>query len=577
MKQVLLNIILLFSIISVSGEDLHKMPISKLVERQWISTEHTEQFEHLQVQDHSGRIKPMHTMALELLRKIHKKEKFKYTDSLGREQYLTPAQVMLGMQTRPSVWQVIPLIKVDELVLEEFKGQLQVNEYGMARPAQFFTPEGNYILRSFVDEAVETMPGRRSKFQNAVLKLDEKVNIVWGIMSGQFMKIFPIKGHSNSKWAHTLDTINTIPIQDVLLSYYRVIEYGREHNDWSAANEALHHIMEMQKKHASPEVLLSDSTVSEEIVYNKSRLFFYSLIGYTILGIVMLVFSFIGVFTKKKIVRIVTRVFIVAAFIVFIIHGAGLALRWMVSGHAPWTNGYEASVFIAWVGIFASIIYIKKSTFPLAAMSLIAVCLLGIAHGSLMNPEITNLVPVLKSYWLIVHVAVITASYAFLTLGSILALLSLLFFLMINESNKSNLLEHIQQLTKINQITSTIGLFLLTIGTFLGGIWANESWGRYWGWDPKETWALISIIVYAFVLHYRMIAGSKAIFGYNVLSLFALSSLIMTFYGVNYYLSGLHSYAKGDPVPIPYWIFVVVPALILMTIMAWYRKSRVLR
>jgi len=179
-------------------------------------------------------------------------------------------------------------------------------------------------------------------------------------------------------------------------------------------------------------------------------------------------------------------------------------------------------------------VYGIKSKLPAAAAALIAVCLLGIAHGSLMNPEITNLVPVLKSYWLLIHVAIITGSYGF-----------------------------------------TVGLFMLSVGTFLGGVWANESWGRYWGWDPKETWALISIIIYAFVLHVRIIFKKNQFFVYNVASLFALSSLIMTFFGVNYYLSGLHSYAKGDPVPISSWVFIVTPLLVLLSIIASLRWKRV--
>jgi len=144
----------------------------------------------------------------------------------------------------------------------------------------------------------------------------------------------------------------------------------------------------------------------------------------------------------------------------------------------------------------------------------------------------------------------------------------------LNQNQKNNILPQIVELTKINEKTTTIGLFMLTIGTFLGGIWANESWGRYWGWDPKETWALISVIIYSFVLHIKIIFKNSHLFVYNVCSLFALGSLVMTFFGVNYYLSGLHSYAKGDPVPIPIWIYVVIPILIALSILAKYRLKK---
>ncbi len=109
---------------------------------------------------------------------------------------------------------------------------------------------------------------------------------------------------------------------------------------------------------------------------------------------------------------------------------------------------------------------------------------------------------------------------------------------------------------------------MLVIGTFLGGIWANESWGRYWGWDPKETWALVSVLVYAFVLHVRFIPPLKGLYTFNFLSLISISSIIMTYFGVNYYLSGLHSYAAGDPMPIPSWIYYFIIIIFITAILS---------
>ena len=109
---------------------------------------------------------------------------------------------------------------------------------------------------------------------------------------------------------------------------------------------------------------------------------------------------------------------------------------------------------------------------------------------------------------------------------------------------------------------------MLTIGTFLGGIWANESWGRYWGWDPKEAWALVSVLVYAFILHMRLIPALAGIFTFNLATLVGIWSIIMTYFGVNYYLSGLHSYAAGDPMPIPNFVYYLVGITILTAIFA---------
>ena len=131
-----------------------------------------------------------------------------------------------------------------------------------------------------------------------------------------------------------------------------------------------------------------------------------------------------------------------------------------------------------------------------------------------------------------------------------------------------------KELIVVNELSITVGLFLLTIGTFLGGVWANESWGRYWAWDPKETWALISVVIYAVVLHLRLIPGSRNAIIYNLASLWAFSSIIMTSFGVNYYLSGLHSYAKGDPVPVPNWVYVATVILFIISIAAYLRFSK---
>lgn len=163
-----------------------------------------------------------------------------------------------------------------------------------------------------------------------------------------------------------------------------------------------------------------------------------------------------------------------------------------------------------------------------------------------LNPAISNLQPVLDSYWLMIHVAVIVASYGPFTLGMILGIVSLLLMLLTNSKNKKRMDLNIKELTIINEMALTVGLVMLTIGNFLGGQWANESWGRYWGWDPKETWALISIMVYAFVIHMRLVPGLRGRWFFNLMSILAYGSILMTYFGVNFWLSGLHSYASGD-------------------------------
>jgi ABC-type transport system involved in cytochrome c biogenesis permease subunit len=210
----------------------------------------------------------------------------------------------------------------------------------------------------------------------------------------------------------------------------------------------------------------------------------------------------------------------------------------------------------------------------MAAAMVLAGAILLIAMLSYLDPEITPLVPVLKSYWLTIHVSLIAGSYGFLMLGAIIGFINLLMYLVLSEKNKSNIIKIIKEMTHISEMTLTGGIVLLSVGTYLGGVWANESWGRYWGWDAKETWALVSILVYAFILHMRLIPGLKSLFAYNFATLFGLSSVIMTYYGVNYYLSGMHSYAAGDPVPIPNWVYYAVIFITITSLLAYLKKLR---
>jgi cytochrome c-type biogenesis protein CcsB len=258
----------------------------------------------------------------------------------------------------------------------------------------------------------------------------------------------------------------------------------------------------------------------------------------------------------------------------FIGHFAGLAIRWMISDHAPWSNAYESLVYIALATVAAGLLFSNKSVMALPVTSVLAWLILFVAHLNWMDPQITNLVPVLKSYWLLIHVAIITASYGFLAMGALMAVINLI--LMITQT-KSNILQTgrmISELTVVIEMTLIIGLYLLTIGTFLGGVWANESWGRYWGWDPKETWALVSILIYAFVAHMRLVPGLKGNYLFNLMALLAFSSIIMTYFGVNYYLSGLHSYAKGDPIPIPVFVYYTLAVIGLIALLAWENQRR---
>jgi ABC-type transport system involved in cytochrome c biogenesis permease subunit len=200
--------------------------------------------------------------------------------------------------------------------------------------------------------------------------------------------------------------------------------------------------------------------------------------------------------------------------------------------------------------------------------------ILMIAHWNWMDPAIANLQPVLDSYWLMIHVSVIVGSFGPFSLGMILGAVSLILMILTTDKNKAKMNLNIKEITIITEMALTVGLVMLTIGNFLGGQWANESWGRYWGWDPKETWALVSIMVYAFVIHMRLVPGLRSRWFFNLMAIIAFSSIMMTYFGVNFYLAGLHSYASGDKVITPTFIYYAVAGVALLGGVSYWKYKK---
>ncbi len=542
------------------------------IEKNTVSKDHADKFGHLLIQDHQGRIKPINTYALEVLRKIYKKDSYKG---------LTAEQVILSAQVHPAFWAKQPIIKTVRYALgSQLANQLDINENGYTDIIHFFDKHNRYILEDKVNAAFRKKKSNRDASDNEIIKLDEKANIWLAALKGSLMHIYPKKDDPNNKWYNGFnekvwvgkDTMITQMHKLYLISLNEAMKTG----DYSKADEYLSYISDFQKKIGAA-VIPPQKKIDLEIKYNKWNIFKVLLFYYMLIGFVFLILAFIDLFkpNNKTIKRLLT-LFTVLTIIGMAAHIVGMGLRWYISGHEPWSNGYEAVVFVAFVTVLAGLIFsYKKSKFTLASTVIFASFLLGIAHGSMMNPEITNLVPVLKSYWLMIHVAVITSSYGFLGLSALLGFVVMFLFIIRNEKNASKLKDTIDELTSINEMSMTVGLYTLSLGTFLGGVWANESWGRYWSWDPKEVWSLISMMVYVFILHMRIVPGLRGKFIFNAMSLWSIATLIMTFFGVNFYLSGMHSYAAGDPVPIPAWIYYAIGFFVIFTIVSYWRFKKV--
>ena len=525
-----------------------------------------EQFGSLQIQDQQGRMKPMNTLSSEILRKVSRKSAFNG---------LTPDQVLLGMLYEPQIWQMVDIIKISH---PDLKKKLGIDESTkLTSFMQFFNEDFSFILEEDIAVANRKKPSERGKYDKDVLAVDERVNICYMIYTGELLKIFPLPNDPNNKWYTPKDAPTVFTGQDSLFTahilnmYFEGLSHGIKTGDWKDASKSMKAMHAYQSK-IGAEVAISENKLNAEIFYNKARIFNNLFYYYVLIGFIFLIVLFIQLFSTGKKMNALVTGFYWLIVLGFVVHTAGLVLLWYVSGHAPWSNAYESMVYIGWATMLSGFIFGKSSKITLATTALLTSFILMVAHLNWLDPEITNLVPVLNSYWLMIHVAIITASYGFLALGALLGFFNLLLIITAPRGNKKIELTF-KELTTINEMTITIGLFMLTIGTFLGGVWANESWGRYWGWDAKETWALASVLVYSFVAHMRFIPGLRGGFAYNFTTVVAFSSIIMTYFGVNYYLTGLHSYAAGDPVPVPNFVYYTLAVVAIVSITAYYRFS----
>ncbi|HSP40901.1 MAG TPA: cytochrome c biogenesis protein CcsA [Gillisia sp.] len=291
-------------------------------------------------------------------------------------------------------------------------------------------------------------------------------------------------------------------------------------------------------------------------------------------GLIMLSFVIIQIFNDSKWIRWLINAGVAIIIVFFVLHTLGLAARWYISGHAPWSDAYESMIYVAWATMFFGLAFGRKSNLTIASTAFVTSMILMIAHWNWMDPSIANLQPVLDSYWLMIHVSVIVGSYGPFTLGLILGIVALFLMIMTTEKNKVKMDLNIKEITIITEMALTVGLVMLIIGNFLGGQWANESWGRYWGWDPKETWALISIMVYAFVIHMRLVPGLRSRWFFNLMAIVAFASIMMTYFGVNFYLAGLHSYASGEKVITPTFIYYSILVVAILGALSYWKFQK---
>tara|TARA_B110000046_G_scaffold121025_1_gene127667 strand:+ start:7215 stop:10304 length:3090 start_codon:yes stop_codon:yes gene_type:complete len=532
----------------------------------FVNEHHAELASQLVVQDFRGRMKPMHSQTRELLRKFLGSEAFQGKNA---------DQVILTMYSNPEVWYGIPIIKMGKH--PKIADILNIPNQKLASYKDFFNPDGSYKLKSFVAETNNKRPADRGIFDKNLIKVDERVNIVNMVFSGYFLKVIPLEHDANNTWVststHSMQNVDLTVANKFFTAYRSALSKAIETQDFTLSDKIMSELSQYQQQ-VGVAVMPATAKIKAEIFLTNLNVFTRLAFFNFMLGLIFLALLFFSVFKPKtnisKIQKVLTGFFAVG----LIFHLVGLGLRWYVSGRAPWSNGYESMIYIAFTSSLAGFLFSRKSIGAMAATLVLSGTVLLIALLSYLDPEITPLVPVLNSYWLTIHVSLEAGSYGFLLLGGIIGLINLLLIGFSQPKSKDRILSLVKEMSYISEMTLIGGLVMLSVGTYLGGVWANESWGRYWGWDAKETWALVSILVYAFILHMRLIPGLRGFFAFNFASLFGLSSIIMTYFGVNYYLSGLHSYAAGDPIPVPNWVYVSAAFLALISAFAYFKKKR---
>lgn len=587
-KKELLLMLVLFLAIPASSQDhdhqkLNQRQIEDTIQKYKVDEKTAAAFGRLVIQDAGGRMKPINTFSSELLRKVTKKEEFNGMNS---------DQVLLSMSQMPQLWFDVPLIyiKKDDDSIRRIIGIPKDQKY--ATFLSFFDERGNYKLDRFRDAYRTSTP---TQFQKDFKDVDKRLLLMNSALFGGILKIFPVPNDKGNKWLSYVETnqVTHTSLDTMRLLYPQLMEElfrGTERRNFTNANSVIANIEKVQKQFGS-KVRPSDDRIDLEITYNKYDIFKNLFWLYLACGSVMLLLVITNILAMKRWLEYVIGVFHIGIWVLFVLHTLGLIARWYISGHAPWSDAYESMIYVAWATMFFTlalgktpdlfaralqVFFSKKtaSTLTVASGTFVASMVLMIAHWNFLDPAIANLQPVLNSYWLMIHVAVIVASYGPFTLGMVLGVVSMVLMILTNSRNRQRMELHLKEITYINEMALTIGLVMLTIGNFLGGQWANESWGRYWSWDPKETWALTSIMVYGFVIHARLVPALRGNWFFSIFSVASYYAILMTYFGVNFYLTGLHSYASGEKTVTPNSVFVSIALFIVLGIWSRIKYNR---
>lgn len=470
---------------------------------------------------YNSRITPINTVATSFVTKLCGKPTW---DGLSSN------QVFAGWIFDVPYWETVKMIEIKEKKAQELLG---INGK-WASFDDFWDNYNNYKLDAPLKKAYKDGD---TKLQKQLRDADEKFNIIRMLYGGEMLKMFPYAGkQGHMQWFAPGQPLGNLKLDEKELVFIKKsMDYLAESiitGDKARAEEIAKKIYSYQHVRGKA-VVPTKFRIYTETFYNKTNAQRLPVMLYLTLSLVLAIVSTLSLNNgKQKKTRLVSSVL---TWVMLIHTTLLLALRWFVSGHLPMSNGYETMQFMAWATLIVTLVMQKrflpvKQFGPL--LSSFALLVAMITDG---NPQITQLMPVLQSPLLSVHVMVIMFSYALFGLTALIGLQGL-----IAHHRKQE--EKEQQLAALSQFLLYPAVALIAIGIFIGAIWANVSWGRYWSWDSKETWALITMLIYSAPLHADIKWLRKAQH-MHIYILLAFLSVLMTYFGVNYFLSGMHSYA----------------------------------
>ena len=423
--------------------------IDSVIQATTVSVEHAEKFGELVIQDEGGRMKPLHTFTSELLRKLSGEDKYEDLNS---------NQVFLSMMLNPPLWYNVNFINVGKKQndsIREIVGIPDGEEFINA--TKLFDATGMYKLRPYLEEATSTT--NPNQFQKDFIKVHERFSLLNLALNGDILKIFPLLNDENNKWISTVEfRSGQYQVQDSLyanfmtngLPYYlNTLQNAVTTGDYSEPNKLLEAFKQNQRNHGK-EVLLSDEKVKAEIIYNKLNIFNRLYRYYGMAGLFLFVVLVLQIFKDREIWKAAVYFLKGIIYILFVWHTAGLVLRWYISGYAPWSNAYESIIFLAWAAMAVGLALGRKSQLTIAATTFIVTLFLMIANWNWVDPAIGTLVPVLDSYWLMIHTAVIVGSYGPLGVGMILGVISLLLIIFTSKKNKAKMEINLKELAIVN-------------------------------------------------------------------------------------------------------------------------------